>query len=90
LGEVNGNISLGIAAAERGRDVIPVYGVNSRLGPAERNAVFEEGMVSKRAANSAGEVSGDGLTCHKELYLEGWEKGNGTDEVWKAAQFGSC
>jgi hypothetical protein len=30
------------------------------------------------------------LACHEELYLGGWEKGNVTDEVWKAAQFGSC
>jgi uncharacterized membrane protein YgcG len=45
--EFDGNILLGVAAAERGREIIPVYGVNSRLGPVEANAVFEEAVVLK-------------------------------------------
>jgi hypothetical protein len=87
--EFHGKILLGVAATERGREVIPVYGVNGRLGPVETDAVFEEAVVSKRAANGIGEVAGDRLTCYKELYLGGWEKGDATDEVWEAAQFGS-
>jgi hypothetical protein len=87
--EFDGKISLGVAAAERGREVIPVYGVNGRLGPVEANAVFEEAVVSKRAANGAGEVAGDRLTCYEELYLGRWEKGDATDKVGEAAQFGS-
>jgi hypothetical protein len=87
--EFDGKIPLGVAAAERGREIISVYGVNSRLGPVEANAVFEEAVVSKRAANGAGEVMGDRLTCYEEFYLGGWEKGDTADKVWEAAQFGS-
>jgi hypothetical protein len=83
VAEFEGEVSLGVAAAERGRKVIPIYGVNSGFGPFEPNAVFEESVVSKGAADGAG-------ACHEELYLGGWEKRKAADEIWKGAQFGGC
>jgi hypothetical protein len=63
VAEFEGKVSLGVVTAESGRKVVPIYGVNSRLGPLAPNAVFEESVVSKGAADGAQEVAGNGLAC---------------------------
>jgi hypothetical protein len=81
VAEFEGEVSLGVAAAERSGKIVPIYGVDGRLGPFEPTAVLEEVVVSEGAADGAGEVVGNGLACHKELHLGGWEKRNAADEV---------
>jgi hypothetical protein len=83
VAEFEGEISLGVAAAERSGEVLPVDGVDGCFGPFASNAVFEELVIATGPADGAQKVSGHGSACHEELYFGGWKKGNAADEVWK-------